>query len=218
MKIHDCEQYSDEWWSLRKGRFTASMAKKLVTPTGRPSTQWKGEVATILAEAMGWQEPPPRAESYWMSRGTEMEAEARNWLSLELDEDLDEIGFISLGDHIGGSPDAILKLDRFTNRGGKPDWKTTIPIEIKCPKPSTHIAWLLDGGLPSDHIAQVHFHMILAEAPYAYFFSYHPECEPLLVKVERNDYTLTMYDAITEYVDAFKSAYKRVIGVDYGSI
>ena len=217
MKIHNCEQYSEEWWAVRKNRLTASIASKVLTPTGRKSTQYIPEMARIIAEGMGWQEPAPRVETYWMARGSDMEAQARNWLSLELDETVEEVGFISEGDYLGCSPDGIIKLDHFTNRGGHPDWKTTIPAELKCPMPSTHIKWLLADELPSEHKAQLHFAMVITRAPYGYFMSYHPECEPLLLKVERDDYTMKMYAAIQEYIVAFESAYKRITGRDYGS-
>jgi len=77
MIIHDdVEQGTDEWLELRRGKFTASIASKLITPTGRPSKQYKGEIGRIIAESMGWQEPEPFVQTYWMERGTELEAEA----------------------------------------------------------------------------------------------------------------------------------------------
>ena len=212
MKIHNCEQYSDEWWTVRKNRLTASIASKVLTPTGRTSTQYIPEMARIIAEGMGWQEPAPRVDTYWMARGTEMEAEARRWLSLELDETVEEVGFISEGDLLGCSPDGII-----VNHKGDPAYQEIIPCELKCPMPSTHIKWLLAGELPSEHKAQLHFAMVVTRANYGYFMSYHPECEPLLLKVERDDYTMKMYTAITDYIVAFESAYKRITGSDYGS-
>ena len=54
---HDVEQRSNELYELRAGRFTASIASKLVTPTGKPSVQYRGEIARIIAEQMGLQQP-----------------------------------------------------------------------------------------------------------------------------------------------------------------
>ena len=82
-KIHRCEQRSQEWDDLRAGRITASIAKKLVTPTGKASSTYRGEIGRIVAEAMGWQPPEFFQKSYWMERGIDLEPEARG-----MDEDI----------------------------------------------------------------------------------------------------------------------------------
>ena len=46
---HEIEQRTPEWDALRAGKLTASVASKLVTPTGKLSTQYKGEIARIIA-------------------------------------------------------------------------------------------------------------------------------------------------------------------------
>ena len=197
--IHKMDQYSDEWWELRAGRMTASLASKLLTPTGKPSTQFRGELGRLVAEKLGFQEVERSDFSTeWMDRGTELEDEALRWLAVELDVQPERIGMITDGsDVIGASPDAVIFEDA----------TQIIPVELKVPKPSTHIQWLLDGGLPKEHRAQVHFQMALTESPYAIFMSYHPEIRPLVITVEADDYTEAMHDAI----DAFKKAYKDAI-------
>jgi hypothetical protein len=47
--FHHVEQRTAEWDALRRGKLTASSASKLVTPTGKLSTQYKGEIARIVA-------------------------------------------------------------------------------------------------------------------------------------------------------------------------
>ena len=88
-----------------------------------------------------------------------------------------------------------------------------IPLELKCPKPSTHIQWYLEGGVPKEHIAQVHFQMALCEAPYAYFCSYNPEVAPLILKVEWSEYTDLMVKGIEKYTEEFHAAVKIIDGV-----
>jgi hypothetical protein len=204
MIIHPFEQHSEEWYSVRAGKFTGSIAGKLVTPTGRVSTQYKSEIARIIAEYMGWQKPETIKPTYWMERGTDMESEARNWFQVDTDIEIQECGFIeSDGGLTGFSPDGYTEDEGFI-----------IPIELKCPKPSTHVQWVLDGGLPKEHAAQVHFGMAITGAPYAYFMGYHPICEPVFVKVERGDYTATMVDMINKYAAEFEVAFKRITGIE----
>jgi len=200
-EVHTMEQYSDEWWQLRAGRFTASQASKLLTPTGKLSTQYKLELGRLIAEKRGLQEHEAGVETEWMQRGSELEEEARNWLSLAEDIDLQEIGMITRGELLGASPDAVhynLNADEL------------IPCEIKVPKPSTHIMWLLDGGLPPAHKQQVHFQIALAESSGGYFMSYHPNLEPLIIWVEADDYTEAMQHAIDKLVEDYEAALERI--------
>jgi hypothetical protein len=208
--IHrDIEQYSDEWWELRAGRFTASQASKLLTPTGKLSTQYKGELGRLIAEAIGLQEPDRETFSTeWMDRGSEMEGEALAWLAVDQDCDPEIVGMVTDGSHvIGASPDAI--LPDFVDRGGNQRYA---PVELKVPKPSTHIEWLLDGGLPKQHKAQLHFQMAVMNARWGIFMSYNPDLEPLCVTVQADDYTRAMEDAIAKFKEDYVSAYVRIVG------
>lgn len=204
--FHDVEQRTPEWDKLRAGRLTASMASKLVTPTGKASTQYKGEIARIIAEQKGLQLPEPLRATYWMERGVNLEAEALAWFEVETDLTVEQVGFVTSDDElIGASPDGIIC---------HPDdiAAPMIPLELKCPKPSTHIAYILDGVLPKEHIAQVHFQMALCEAPYAYFCSYNPEVQPLILKVMWDDYTDTMVKGIEAYRNEFRAAVTKLGG------
>jgi len=204
IKIHDVVQYSEEWWALRKGRFTASLAKKLITPTGKMSTQSNEEIGRMIAEHMGWQEPDRAPDTEWISRGSEMEDEARMWLDVVIDDTVDLVGIITDEERpFSASPDGALVND-----------EGLIPVEIKCPKPSTHIKWLLAGGLPDDHKAQVHFQMALIGSPYAVFMSYHPEMEPLIVHVDADDYTDKLAHYMDKFVEQYRAAFDFIVKGD----
>jgi len=200
--FHDVEQRSPEWYALRAGRFTASLASKLVTPTGKASVQYKTEIARIIAEMHGWQEPEFLKPTYWMERGVNLEAEALAWFEVETDLTVDPVGFVTSDDQlIGASPDGII-----VSPNGQ------IPLELKVPKPSTHIKYLLAGGLPKEYIGQVHFQMALCEAPYAYFASYNPEIAPLILRVDRSEYTELMEKSIEAYKKEFWAAETIISG------
>jgi len=204
MITHDVvEQGTDEWLDLRRGKFTASIASKLLTPTGKVSTQFKGEMGRIIAETLGLQPPEPHVETFWMERGSELEAEARRWFTVDTDLDITEVGFIESDCHlVGVSPDGLVVV---------PDG-LIVPLELKVPKPSTHIKWLLMGDLPKEHIGQVHFAMAVTGAPYAYFMSYNPDIDPLILRIERDDYTEKMVNAIEVYRAEFKWSFNRITG------
>ena len=205
---HQVEQRTPEWDLLRAGRLTASMASKLVTPTGKASVQYKTEIARIIAEKKGLQLPEFLKPTYWMERGVNLEAEALAWFEVETDLTVKEVGFVTSDDDlIGASPDGI--IHEFTDRGGNDHW---IPLELKVPKPSTHIKYLLEGGLPKEYIGQVHFQMALCEAPYAYFASYNPEVAPLILKVMWSDYTETMVKSIEAYREEFRKSLAIIEG------
>ena len=206
---HDIEQRTPEWDALRSGKLTASVAKKIVTPTGKASTQYKGEIARIIAEMKGLQLPEFIKPTYWMERGVDLEPEALAWFEVETDLTVQNVGFVTSENNlIGASPDGVI-LD-FMDRGGVEHW---IPLELKCPKPSTHIQWFLDEVVPKEHIAQVHFQMALCEAPYAYFCSYNPEVAPLILKIEWSEYTDLMVRGIERYTEEFHEALAVIEGV-----
>lgn len=200
MIVHDVIQGSPEWYTVRRGVFSASLASKLLTPTGRLSTQYKGEIGRIIAERMGWQEPEPPVQTVWMSRGIDMEAEARTAFTLITGHAVQQVGFITDSSGlVGASPDGLTDLHE--------------PCEFKCPKPSTHVRWLLDGSLPDDHKQQVHFQMVICGAERGWFMSYSPPCAPLLLPVQWDEYTSAMADAINTYINDLIAALKQ-LGVD----
>jgi putative phage-type endonuclease len=191
-----CVQYSDEWWDARKGRFTASQANKIITPTGKASSQFNGEVGRLIAEEMGLQDPKDFAGTEWMQRGSELEDEARDWLSFQLGEVVRPCGIFLKGGRFAASPDGVM----VAHDGSK-------PVEIKVPKPSTHISWLLAGVLPPEHKPQIHMQLAVTGADTAYFMSYNPDIKPLVVVVNRDEYT----EALQGYMDEVEKVYDRSI-------
>ena len=190
IELHwDVSQGSEEWIALHEGRLTASDASKLITSSGKPSSQRNELLGRVVAETLGLQhtEIVPFS-NVWMERGLELEPEGRDWFCFQNNVEVNQIGFVS-GRFIGCSPDGIVADDSGFH----------IPLEIKCPKPSTHIKWLLNNKLPPEHMAQVHMQMALLEAPYGWFMSYHPQMEPLLIKVEASVFTTRLLDELLTF-------------------
>jgi hypothetical protein len=69
-------------------------------------------------------------------------------------------------------------------------------IEIKCPNASTHVAYLRKGKLPTTYVQQVQGTMLVLGLSEYWFLSYHPELEPLLIKVKRDDKLLKLAEPL----------------------
>lgn len=204
MKVYnDLAQGSAEWFEMRRGLLTASLASNLLTPTGRPSSSADTIRHRLLAEKLGLQEPEVGYRTEWMSRGIDMEAEARNWIAFAKGWDIIEVGFIMDDSGWAGcSPDGIVN-----------DLPGYGPLEIKCPKPSTHMGWLEAGTLPPEHRAQVHFQMLMMDEPCrAVFCSYCPPLKPLLVLVEMDSYTDALEQALQTHIEKIQSLYDQLKG------
>jgi hypothetical protein len=188
--IHTCEQYSDAWWEIRKGLPTASNANKLVTPAGKKSASSRELLNSLLADRRGLGDPPIDPTE-WMLRGTELEPEARRFFEFETNLPVKEVGFVTnAADSAGCSPDGLVYEEGQPFHAG---------LEIKCPKASTQIGYLLKGGLPAYYKPQVHFSMVVMCVTEYHFLAYHPELTPLLVKVEWDEYTDAIAQAIEEF-------------------
>lgn len=187
----EVEQRSDEWQKLRVGIPTASCFDKIITPaTGKASTSAAGYRRELLAEWITGQ-PASVKESGWMQRGTELEPEARAFYEFEADAEVTEAGFVFLDERrlIGGSPDGFIGEDGL--------------LEIKVPSPGVHVSYLIDAKLPTAYIPQVQGCLWVTGRQWCDFISYHPEIEPLIVRVNRDEsYIAKMAVLVEAFVEA----------------
>lgn len=195
MIVHRVPQYSPEWWAVRKGLPTGSCAEKLLTPTGKPSTQGYAYINELIACKMGFADEPMEPTE-WMVRGIELEPQARQFYELLTGETVEQVGFITNDDVTAGcSPDGLI---------GEKGW------EVKCPKASTHIGYLLGAKLPDFYKPQVHFSMAVTGLKEWVFMSYYPGLDPLIVTVQWDAYTDQMAEAINVFVGHLDTAWKRI--------
>lgn len=205
MKIINCVQGSPEWWRIRMGRPTSSQFSRLVTPAKwQPAAGSSSYLYELLGEILG-ERKAEFAGSPDIERGNRMEAEARRWLAMEIGEDIAEVGFcMSDCGRFGGSPDGLTP--------------TKIPIEIKAPALRTYFAWkdeyLKSGAIPSEHIAQVHGHMIVTGADHCWFCFYpeHPSVNAIAARIERDEKTEKLEEIVRDFCGLL--ATKRVELID----
>lgn len=199
MKIHNVEQGSGPWLALRLGLPTASEFDQLITPLWKIKT---GEAPKsylyqkICEKFMG--AFADGGSSFSMSQGSIMEHEALPWFAFTHDMDVQRVGFVTTDDgRIGCSPDGLIG-----DEGG---------IEIKCPSPTTHLRYWVEGVLPKEHAAQVHGSMYVTGRKWWWFLSYSRQFPAFLIRVERDEKIQAAIDeALCTFISEYDELYARL--------
>ena len=169
MVNHKVDQNSDEWFALRRGKFTASTFKELFM--GKDTQGYKDAIYRVAFERLTNQSPESFTNEY-MQRGTELEPEARAWYEFEKEVDVESGGFFSYNDWIGASPDGLIGDSGL--------------IEIKCPKFSTMMDYLIKKELPKNYYYQVHGQLFVTDREWCDFIAYHPSLPKFVLRVNRD--------------------------------
>jgi putative phage-type endonuclease len=166
-------QGTGEWFNARTGKLTASRMRSAMKrlKNGEDSAERKNLKIEILCERMTG-DIVDKFVSAAMQWGIEKEPEAKAAYEKKTGRLIKDVGFI---DHpriefCGASPDG------FVDDG---------LIEIKCPNTATHVGWILDGGIPEEHKAQMTLQAAVTGRSWVDFVSYDPrmpEPQQLLVK------------------------------------
>ena len=167
---HEIEQGSDEWHALRRGVITASAVSKLLTATYKPAANETSRALLyqLLAERITGESD----QSFYnddMARGHLLEPYACD-LYAEHFAPVTECGFVTLTTAtgvLGYSPDGLVGDDGL--------------IEIKCPRPKTHLKSLLTGEVPSEYDPQVQTGLAVTGRLWCDYISYAPGL-PLFVQ------------------------------------
>ena len=186
MKTHiNIKQGSPEWLALRAGLATASCFPKILSPTGKASTQAEAYMYTLIAEIMIGDAVSTWEGNEWTDRGTELEPDAICLYEMITKQSTEEVGFVE-NYGVGCSP------DRFIGDDGLP--------EIKCPAGHTHLKYLYGEKLPSKYIPQVQGQLYVTGRKWCDFMSYHPEMPPLIIRVKRDeDYITKLSGALNNF-------------------
>lgn len=184
----DVKQGSEEWKLARSGIPTSSNFSKILTPTGKASRQAEAYMHRLLAEwLMG--EPDVEYSGQYMADGYLMQPEAVAYYELTTGNEVEEVGLCYYDDRrlISCSPDGLVG-----DTGG---------VEIKAPTGRVHMATLLAGEMPSEHIPQVQGSIWITGREGWEFLSYHALLPSLLVNVEPDEpYIALQKEAVEEFV------------------
>lgn len=168
--IEDLCQGTEEWFAARKGIPTASCFHRIITP-GKliESAQATTYAIELVAEKY---EQLDQYSNQHMTNGIDREQCAREAYQFITGNDLKEVGIVYSDESksVGCSPDGLIGKE-----GG---------LEIKCPKLTTHINYILSGVLPNQYRLQVQGALWVTGRSWWDFMSYHPSARPFLVRVE----------------------------------
>jgi putative phage-type endonuclease len=185
--MNDAEKAA--WLSQRCGKLTASrMADAMdLTAKGADSAKRRALKVELLAERMTGDTVPHFVNSF-MQWGLEQEPHAKSAYELASGQMILPCGFY---DHpqiadFGATPDGLI-----------PDGV----IEFKCPQTTTHIGWLLAGGVPEQHRPQILAQLACTGRTKAVFVSFDPR-----IKDERRQLFIVEWTPEKAEIEAVEEA------------
>lgn len=196
----DCEQGTEEWLIARLGIPTATGIENIVTPTGKKSSSQIKYMSELIEESiLGLQDSGYR--SAFMERGNQLEPLARSAYEFLTGNAVKQVGGVYLNEkkELMVSPDGLI-----------PELKKG--LEIKCPKMSTHIQYIINGDVPSEYVIQVQANLWVTGYKTWDFVSYCPEYQKqpfYLFTAERDEKLMAAFDkeipAFIKTLKAYKS-------------
>ncbi len=189
MKIHDVQQSTPEWKSLRLGRITASNMDCIISPTGKESTQVDKYLNKLLAEQITGESADTFDGNAHTDRGHEYEQEAADYFAMLHGVELKRVGFVTTDDgRLGCSPDFLVGDDAV--------------LEIKTGLPHIMVQYYLSGKLEQDHRSQTQATLYVTERNRCFTMLYNPLIKPIIIESPRNVPFIT---AMLQFTDnAFK--------------
>jgi hypothetical protein len=180
--IIEAEQRSTAWFAARAGRLTGSVAKDVLAKgKGKDEAVTRRDLRLrLVCERLTGQPQEDGFTNAAMQRGTDLEPIARGAYEAATGLMVRETGFLAHAEIMAGcSLDG--DVDNFTGI-----------VELKCPKSATHLRYLRNGTLPSEHLAQILHNLWISGAQWADFASFDDRFPPPLqffcVRVHRDDF------------------------------
>ena len=185
--IEMMDQGSEEWFTIRIGKVTASRVADVIakTKTGYSATR-DNYMAQLVCERLTGQ----KGESFSnaaMQHGTDTEPLARAAYEALQDVLVDEVGFVPHPtiEMAGASPDGLVGTDGL--------------LEIKCPNTATHIETLISKVVPGKYNTQMQFQMACTGRQWCDFVSFDnrlPEMFQLFVtRVPRDEVFIRLIES-----------------------
>lgn len=203
MIVHDVQQGSPEWFACRLGIPTASEFDKIITPTGKASTQYEAYANRLLAEQMTGKPGEAFEGNAWTERGNELEPDAVAFYELQRDVQAVRVGFCTDdGRTMGASPDRLIGDDGL--------------LEVKCPAPHTHIQYLLDQNIDRKYYPQLQGQLLVTNRKWVDIISYHPELPPVILRVDRDEvYLAAMVKLLADFRRELQMKQGKMVKLGY---
>jgi putative phage-type endonuclease len=192
--IEMMDQGSEEWFTIRIGKVTASRVADVIAKTKSGySASRDNYMAQLVCERLTGE----KGESFTnaaMQHGTDTEPLARAAYEALKDVLVDEVGFVphTSIQMAGASPDGLVGDDGL--------------LEIKCPNTATHIETLLSQTVPGKYNTQMQFQMACTGRSWCDFVSFDnrlpAELQLFVKRVPRdNMYIRLMEEEIVKFLN-----------------
>lgn len=188
MIVHQVQQGSAEWLALRLGKPTASEFHKVVTPTGKLSSQARAYAFRLVTEELLNRTLDSIDNLQWVERGKLLEPDAAGAYEFEHELKTEAVGFVTDdAGRMGASPDRLVGEDGL--------------LEIKCLAPHNHLALLIDGpGI--DYKPQVQGQLLVTGRAWVDLYGYSEEMPAARLRSYRDeDYLSKLAQALSDFCD-----------------
>ena len=166
MIIHEMEQRSDEWFEVKKGKFSASDANTIqALGKGLDSLVYK-KVAEIISG-----KDQDEYVSADMERGVENEDFARTAYEIATGNIVKQAGFIELDEYTGCSPDGLVGDDGL--------------VEIKCQRGYKYVELAVTKEIDKKYLDQMQMQMYVTGRKWCDYVCYDENFpEPLIIRID----------------------------------
>ena len=216
MLVIECEQNTEEWERARLGIPTASDFSKILTGTGKPSSQIEDYAAHLAAETYHGATIGGFKGNRATERGHELEDEAADMYTFLRDYEVEKVGFCiedSFPDKFGPSSIAGCSPDRFVRIPGRGQHPGL--LEIKCLGASKHVlahAYYAKNKRPEPgYVAQCQGQLLVTGRRWVDLYFYHPDLPELAIRVNRDEKYQSLLVAQINAVNERKSELLNLI-------
>ncbi|MCG7932323.1 MAG: YqaJ viral recombinase family protein [Candidatus Thiodiazotropha lotti] len=194
------DQLTEEWFSARCGKVTASKVCDVVTKT---RSGWAASRANYMAQLLVERLTGTKEKGYTnaaMQWGIDTEPQARDAYVFMTDNEVEQVGFI---DHpyiamSGASPDGLVGDDGL--------------VEIKCPNTATHINTFITGKIDKNYIDQMQWQMACTQRAWCDFVSFDPRLpEEYQLFLKRVEFDKSRVNELEEGVVGFNTELQSMI-------
>lgn len=217
MILLDCEQGGLIWKNARTGLPSASRFKDVNTEPRSKADKEKGVLSAtaksymleLIAEIVTGKQVELFGKPLDWGKDNEKKAQAE--YAFERGVTVDEVGICITDDMlIGASPDGFIGTE-----GG---------LEIKCPYNSAnHIATVIAGEMPKEHMAQVQGNMLVNDRLWWDFVSYDPRIEGkgrlFITRIYRDEeYIAKLQEKLTAFIIEMQRILKESFGIIWNGV
>ncbi|HWR94121.1 MAG TPA: YqaJ viral recombinase family protein [Flavobacterium sp.] len=169
----DIKQNSDEWLTLKVGKFSASTATELLMD--KKTVGYTNLINRIVEERITGKatESKTFTGNVNTERGHEYEPLAREHYEFSSFNDVIQVGVVELDEWCLCSPDGLI------NDNGL--------IQIKCPNFNTQKEYLKNPKVPTNYYKQMQFELFVTGREYNVFYSFHNYLPAVEIKVQRDE-------------------------------